>query len=302
MPTITGTTGNDVLTGNAEADVINGLDGDDVIDGGGGPDELSGGAGADTFIFSNVSNTSAQPLGRIDGGSGYDTLDLTRVGAIQIVNGRLQAGTQFYDVVNVERVLLSDAGNRLSFGTSAGLEIIGGAGADIISGGTGVDRLYGIGGDDTLTAGAGDLADGGAGNDTLVGVDQSELFGGAGNDFLTGRGGTRMYGGDGDDTFTIGFASNVAGTRDGVIEGGAGVDVLTVSTDDVANVAFNAVVDLAAGTVTRGNIRYAVSGLKTSPWTVPTESVRRFWGMMAQTSCARSGQPETRLAPLEPAS
>jgi len=41
--------------------------------------------------------------------------------------------------------------------------------ADVISGGAGADRLFGLGGNDVLTGGAGrDVFDGGAGNDRLV--------------------------------------------------------------------------------------------------------------------------------------
>ena len=58
-PTITGTSGNDVLTGTGGVDVIAGLGGNDTINGGSGNDVICGGDGTDT----------------LNGGSGHDTLD-----------------------------------------------------------------------------------------------------------------------------------------------------------------------------------------------------------------------------------
>ena len=66
------------------------------------------------------------------------------------------------------------------------LEVIGGAGDDVLTGGAGVDTLDGEAGDDTLYGGAGvDYLYGGADNDTL--------YGGAGNDILDGGAGDDTY-------------------------------------------------------------------------------------------------------------
>ncbi|TFL16584.1 calcium-binding protein [Jannaschia formosa] len=53
-----------------------------------------------------------------------------------------------------------------------------------------IDAIFGFGGDDGITGGAGDFLFGGTGDDTLTGGDGAELFGGAGADELTVLGGT----------------------------------------------------------------------------------------------------------------
>ncbi len=70
-------------------------------------------------------------------------------------------------------------------------------GANLLLGGRGNDKLYGLEGDDTITGNAGndrifggldnDTVDGGKGNDWLFGDEGADvLLGGLGNDFLTG--------------------------------------------------------------------------------------------------------------------
>lgn len=77
-------------------------------------------------------------------------------------------------------------------------------GADLLAGGSGIDKMYG-GGD-------GDILDGGAGND--------ELHGGEGYDLLVGGSGDdKLYGDAGKDTLD-------GGTGDDELRGGAGDDIL----------------------------------------------------------------------------
>jgi Ca2+-binding RTX toxin-like protein len=61
---------------------------------------------------------------------------------------------------------------------------LGGAQAENVDGGDGIDKLYGRAGNDRLTGGAGaDRLDGGGGNDRLVGgTGRDTLIGGLGND------------------------------------------------------------------------------------------------------------------------
>ncbi|MCG5242222.1 beta strand repeat-containing protein [Azospirillum doebereinerae] len=77
-------------------------------------------------------------------------------------------------------------------------------------------RLYGLGGNDSLTGGAsGDLLFGGDGDDTINGLDgNDQLLGGNGND--------RLYGGDGNDTLDGGAGNNA-------LYGGDGNDVYLVN-------------------------------------------------------------------------
>ena len=82
--------------------------------------------------------------------------------------------------------------------------LFGGAGNDLLTGGSGADQLFGGAGNDTLLGkGGNDLLFGGAGNDTLIGGDgDDQVFGEAGND--------RMIWNPGDDS--------------DLFEGGDGVD------------------------------------------------------------------------------
>jgi hypothetical protein len=68
------TAGDDTLTGTAGVDKLSGGLGNDTLIGNGGADVLYGGAGDDTFVVSDTS------FARIDGGSGYDTLQLDGAG------------------------------------------------------------------------------------------------------------------------------------------------------------------------------------------------------------------------------
>jgi Ca2+-binding RTX toxin-like protein len=87
--------------------------------------------------------------------------------------------------------------------------LFGGAGNDILTGGSGADQLFGQAGNDTLLGKGGfDMLFGGADNDTLTGGDaDDQVFGEAGND--------RLIWNPGDDT--------------DLNEGGAGIDTIEVN-------------------------------------------------------------------------
>jgi Ca2+-binding RTX toxin-like protein len=216
---VTGTTGNDeiyALAGNDTVDTGGGDDfvdaglGDDLVQGGAGNDRLIGGGGRDVLqggdgddsIFADYSD------GRVDGGSGHDTLHLAgnrssyafttdpngdiRVGfvAIQIpgVPNGAPTGNDRLLITGIEQVTFADGtfalsdlvtplnstsptnGNDTITGT-AGNDIIDAlAGDDVVNGGEGDDELRGGNGNDTLTGGAGrDILIGGEGNDRLIG-------------------------------------------------------------------------------------------------------------------------------------
>ena len=76
LPTLRGTSSDDVLTGTAEVDVIMGLGGDDVIVGGNSDDVLCGGAGDDRLDGGNGDDQLLGGFGddRLDGGNGDDLL------------------------------------------------------------------------------------------------------------------------------------------------------------------------------------------------------------------------------------
>ena len=126
------------------------------------------GAGDDLFIHGAVHN-------RIDGGSGYDTLDFSQSSPVTIALDRsLSAGgaAQGSSFFNFEAVIGSDAGGDRIIGSSADNRLDGRGGNDTLSGLAGRDTLLGGAGKDTLIGGAGtDLYSGGAGADTFVFAD-----------------------------------------------------------------------------------------------------------------------------------
>lgn len=149
---LTGGDVDDVLGGNAADNILSGLGGADILTGLDGDDVISGGAGGDT----------------LSGGAGIDRLSY--VGAIDAVTVDLGAGTA--------------SGGDAAADSFQGFEnVIGGHGAD---------RLSGDAGDNGLNGGSGnDVLDGGAGDDTLIG----------------GRGSNRLSGGEGNDT--VSYVSTV---------------------------------------------------------------------------------------------
>ena len=95
-----------------------------------------------------------------------------------------------------------------SFGALPRANLFGGAGNDILTGGSGADQLFGQADNDTLFGkGGADFLFGGAGNDILTGGDGDDLmFGEAGNDRLIWNPGddTDLFeGGDGIDTAEV---------------------------------------------------------------------------------------------------
>ncbi|MEN7538829.1 calcium-binding protein, partial [Aurantiacibacter flavus] len=159
---IDGLAGDDVILGGAGDDVLYGSEGNDHLYGGAGNDELHGGAGDD--ILSGDTGTDL-----LDGGEGFDIADYSF--SLDKWSIDLAAGTA--SIVTTQNSTLSE--------TLSGIEgVIGGLGADIITGDGNNNRLEGGGGNDTL--------DGAGGNDTFVfdgdedGVDA--IHGGSGNDVI----------------------------------------------------------------------------------------------------------------------
>ncbi|MCK0169366.1 hypothetical protein MWU52_17575 [Jannaschia sp. S6380] len=100
---------------------------------------------------------------------------------------------------------------------------------DVLVGTAAADAIFGLTGNDTITAvGEGDILLGGVGDDSLTGGSGTEMFGGDGDDILRatgdggsylsgGRGDDRVFGGDGVDTMT-------GGNGDDTLNGGHGHD------------------------------------------------------------------------------
>ena len=107
-----------------------------------------------------------------------------------------------------------------SNGALPAAQLFGGAGNDVLTGGSGNDQLFGGAGNDTLLGkGGDDLLFGGAGNDTLIGgTGSDQMFGEAGNDRMIwnpGEGSDLMEGGDGNDTAEV--------------NGGNGAEIFTIT-------------------------------------------------------------------------
>jgi len=105
--------------------------------------------------------------------------------------------------------------------------------AEVITGRSGTDRIYGGGGDDVLRGGAGaDRIEGGQGDDLVMGsAGADELFGNQGDDEIDGSSGAdRLSGGGGTDTLTGGRGNDRLEGGEGndtyVIDAGDGVDTI----------------------------------------------------------------------------
>ena len=222
---IIGTDGSDEIGGSNFNDVIFGYGGDDVISGRRGDDRIDGGLGNDTVSFSDLSD-----------GINIDLNDGSASGTT--------AGSD--TLINVENVIGS-AGADIITGDNQNNILAGGAGNDVVSGGAGDDQLTGGAGTDTisfvgdnsgvsvsLTDGTADGAD--SGSDELDGFEN--VIGGDGDDVIIGSdGANRLDGGAGNDLLTA------LGGDDEII-GGSGIDTANFDTlsDDVS-------VDLSSGTV-----------------------------------------------------
>ena len=194
---IDGGAGNDTLFGNVGNDIIDGGTGNDVIDGGTGNDTLSGQADNDS-IQGGAGNdliTGGTGLDTLEGGAGNDSLD-----------GGAEA-------------------DSLDGGTGDDT-LLGGAGADTLTGGEGADSLLGGDDIDVITAGSGDIVDGGEGGDdsgdTLIvtDVDRIEF------DPLNDENGTVFFNDGTTATFTNIENLIVNGGPDGIVQGGGFNDVI----------------------------------------------------------------------------
>ncbi len=173
----------------------------------------------------------------LQGLSGNDTLE------------GLTGNDLIYGGADDDSLLGADGLDQL-YGGSGRDTLYAGAGNDRVDGGSGDDLLYGDNGDDTLSGGIGsDVIDGGDGNDSMIGGD--------GNDTIDGSvGADTVHGGLGDDTIydsdplahnadptsaiaIFGEAGNdriiVAANAGGVLDGGAGDDLLVSYVKSVYN-------------------------------------------------------------------
>ena len=177
--TLDGNGGNDEIAGGGGPDTIDGDTGNDVISGGDGNDDLNGSAGDDVLV-GDLGNDV------LDGGTGNDVL-----------SGGGQAGDTL-DYANRTAPVTVDLNRAGSAGRANENDVadgffvvLGGSGADTLTGTDAPERLEGNGGADTLNGGGGnDTVNGGAGTDALTGgAGADTLNGGDGEDALNARDG-----------------------------------------------------------------------------------------------------------------
>ena len=137
-------TGNNINgTGNTLANVVIGSSGNNILDGGSaGADTLVGGLGNDTYIISHSGMTVTEALN-----DGTDTVSTT------LTSYTLEENVE--NLTYTGAIAFTGNGNLLD---------------NVIVGGSGVDKLFGNDGNDTLNGGSAgaDVLTGGLGNDTYI--------------------------------------------------------------------------------------------------------------------------------------
>ena len=251
--TIDGGAGNDSLVGGDGNDKLFGLAGADLLDGGAGDDNLFGGAGIDEFFGGDgidiISFEDGNQGARVDLLTG--TVSNDGFGnAETLVSVESAGGTRFADVMSTGRIgnLVGRAGADLLTGGDGDNYIAPGSGADTVDGGAGFDTLD-LSARQTDTRGVqtrgvvvnlvtGSVTDGWGGIDQVSGIERVEgtgfgdrMTGDANANHLIGNAGAdTLAGGDGND-FIAGFLSNSGADPQSidladVLTGGNGNDTL----------------------------------------------------------------------------
>ncbi|MGP3697998.1 Hint domain-containing protein [Rhodobacter sp. NSM] len=220
--TLAGDGGSDSIYGGGGADVIHGGsgsgisdaggDGNDYIDGGDGNDTIQGGTDNDTMLGGSGSDQFSIRAGDgvdtifagedADGGD-RDTLDFSQTtGGVNVGFGGWETGS--YTVAG---------GGSGSFREIE--QVVGGSGADTISGGMAAETLAGGGGEDRLSGGVDDLESRDAsGHDVLTGGTGRDTFvigAGYGRDIVTDFNMTTLDGGTTTDRIDV---SNLLNDKD----------------------------------------------------------------------------------------
>jgi Ca2+-binding RTX toxin-like protein len=156
-------------------------------------------------------STRGQQMLEIVLGDGNDTITAT---------GLPRRFTLDADVGSGENVVTGGSGDDRIVGGDGRDTLYGGPGDDLVSGGAGNDYVRGNGGDDKVRGGSGlNFIIGDGGDDLLTGGDDFEYFtGGRGNDLILAGGGADDIGAGGGDDVVYG------GGGDDEIRGGAGAD------------------------------------------------------------------------------
>lgn len=243
--TIDGLAGNDVLSAGGGNDTLIGGDGDDILEGGAGADNMAGGADSTGSPLEEGQTEYGDTIRYVTSTAGV-IVNLANLAA-QTVTGRDAAGTVASvghghgdTISGIENVtgsnlygdtLVGSATHNRLFGLGGNDSIDGGAGMDVLLGGDGDDTIVGGAGEDNIAGGAGaDTASGGDDNDVVEGGDGADtLNGDGGNDVVMGgQGNDVVHGGDGEDDVSGGEGDDTlygdAAADD--IAGGDGTDII----------------------------------------------------------------------------
>jgi Ca2+-binding RTX toxin-like protein len=218
----------DRIVGGSGADVLAGRSGDDTLSGGAGADRLAGGPGNDVATGGADDDQLGTDGGAdaLDGGRGFDTLSYgARPAPVSVALDALpndgEAGEGDNVQSTVERIRgsqLADALSGPTVGPTAGVELQGLAGNDVLTGGAGADDVRGGPGDDQIHGGPGlDVLTGGAGADTIAGDEGDDLVGAADgtHDAIDCGAGVDSASLDGSDTGSEGCERHVPGGTPG---------------------------------------------------------------------------------------
>jgi len=165
--TLLGNTGDNILAGQGPGDSIDGGSGNDLLYAAGGTAALNGGLGNDIIVF-NPDNNPAN----VQGGAGQDELDASRM-----EEGAAIALADY--IYNDIEIVIGGYGADTLTGNAFANTLLGGDSDDLVNGLAGNDLLYGGRGDDTLS--------GGTDNDTLAGGNGIDYYTwglGSGNDAI----------------------------------------------------------------------------------------------------------------------
>ena len=230
------------LTGSAAANAINATNfsGNVTIIGGDGNDTLTGGSGNDSIDGGNNDDTISGGLGNdaLIGGSGSDTLAETADGNMTLTATGLSGalGTDTYSTFEKAILTGGASGNVLNAsGVSSatfGVTLVGLGGNDTLTGGAGPDNLQGGDNNDVIVGGSGnDTIDGGNNEDTITGgLGADSTQGGSGTDILVETG-TGIFGLTGSGTNgTLGIDTFFSGFEGASLTGGASADTINAST------------------------------------------------------------------------
>jgi Ca2+-binding RTX toxin-like protein len=232
---LTGGDSDDVLDASGFSGAVGllGGAGNDTLRGGRNGGILDGGIGDDLFVFQSAAMLDTF---FVIGGDGEDTLDfssfaagvtvnLSTVGATQVVAaGDLQIRLVNEDVEGV----MGGSGADVLTGNSLANRFTGGPGADTINGNSGTDRIVEVRDVALMTLTNASLTIGGE-VDTLTSIERAELTGGAGNNTIDASAFTNpttLTGGDGLDILRGGTSTDVliGGAGNDILEGGNGGD------------------------------------------------------------------------------